>query len=276
MTKHDLLTEDELRRFALNPRTRTYLERFARESGRSPAEIRVLDWGCGRGRTVLALRELGWNAWGVDIDPEPVGNGLPLLRERGLPADVLRVLDAEGRAPYPDGAFDFICSDQVFEHVRDLDAVVEEQRRLLAPGGAGFHQYPGHRYLVEGHLHMPLVHWLPKSSRLRRAAIGLFVRMGREPRWAWLEGRGAREKTDAYYDYTVEHTFYRTYREVRRSFERRGFRVTFETINHPGLAAYPGLGRVARTPALRPLLSRILLTFKGVELFVHAPPATGA
>jgi SAM-dependent methyltransferase len=275
MTKHDLLTDDEFQRFELNPRTLLYLERHAARLGRSPAEIRVLDWGCGRGRTVLALRERGWDAWGVDIDSEPVGNGRSLLRERGHPDDALRVLDGAGIAPYGDAAFDFVCSDQVFEHVSDLDAVAFEQRRLLAPDGAGFHQYPGHRYLVEGHLHMPLVHWLPKSSWLRRAAIRYFVRAGREPGWAMLEGRSVEEKAHAYYTYTVEHTFYRTYREVRRTFERQGFGVDFETIHHPGLADYPGLERAAHTPGLRSLLNHVLLTFKGVELLVHAREAAG-
>ena len=49
---------------------------------------------------------LGADAWGVDIDSEPVHNGRSLLRDRGHPDDVLRVLDGEGAAPYGDAAFD--------------------------------------------------------------------------------------------------------------------------------------------------------------------------
>ena len=119
-------------------------------------------------------------------------------------------------------------------------------------------------------------HWLPKSSALRKAAIWLYVRAGREPRWDRLEGSDVGAKAKAYYDYTVEHTFYRTYAEVKRIFERQGFDVAFETINHPGLADYPALERIARTPSLRPLLSHVLLTFKGVELLVRISPGAHA
>jgi SAM-dependent methyltransferase len=267
VSKHRVLTDAEFRQFRLNPRTLTYLERHREALGLAPGEMRVLDWGCGRGRTVLGLRELGYDAHGVDIDEEPVRNGRPLFREKGHPEDALRVLRPDGTTGFSDGFFHFVCSDQVFEHVADIEIVAREQRRILRPDGAGFHQYPGHLYLVEGHLYMPLVHWLPKSG-LRRLAILFYVWAGREPRWDWLDGRGVREKARAYYDYSVRNTFYRTYSQVRDAFERHGFRVSFETINHPGLSDYPLLYRLAQRPWARPLLSRILLTFKGVELRV--------
>lgn len=270
MTKHDRLSQAEFSAFRLNPRTLTYLERHRARLGLSPEETRVLDWGCGRGRTVLALREQGYSAYGVDIDSEPVANGRPLFRERNLPEDLLRVLKPTGATDFPDGFFHFVCSDQVFEHVADLESVAREQRRLLASGGAGFHQYPGHRYLVEGHLHMPLVHWLPKSS-LRKGAILVCVWAGREPRWRWLEGRGVRDKTRAYYDYSVRHTFYRSYAQVADAFQRQGFGVSFETINHPGLAEVPIVRQLASWRLARPLLSHLLLTFKGVELHLAVP-----
>ncbi len=267
VTKHDLLSEPEFRSFRLNARTLTYLERQRAALGVAPHQMRVLDWGCGRGRTVLALRERGYDAYGVDVDAEPVANGRPLLRERGYPEDVLRVLRPDGTTDFPDAFFHFVCSDQVFEHVADIESVAREQRRILAAEGVGFHQYPGHRYLIEGHLRMPFVHWLPKSV-LRKRVILFYVWVGREPRWRWLEGRGVRGRAEAYYDYSVRHTFYRTYSEVRDSFERHGFRISFETINHPALADYPVVGRLARWRLARPLLSHVLLTFKGVELYV--------
>ena len=48
-------------------------------------------------------------------------------------------------------------------------------------------------------------------------------------------------------------------------------RVSFETITHPALAEHPVFQWLAHSRLGRPLLSRALLTFKGVELLA-APP----
>jgi 2-polyprenyl-3-methyl-5-hydroxy-6-metoxy-1,4-benzoquinol methylase len=52
------------------------LDECARHFGISCLDLRVLDWGCGRGTTVAKLVEMGFDAYGVDIDPEPIKNGV--------------------------------------------------------------------------------------------------------------------------------------------------------------------------------------------------------
>ncbi|UCC21301.1 MAG: methyltransferase domain-containing protein, partial [Promethearchaeota archaeon] len=37
--------------------------------------MKILDFGCGRGLFVLWLKEHGYNAYGIDIDPIPIKNG---------------------------------------------------------------------------------------------------------------------------------------------------------------------------------------------------------
>jgi SAM-dependent methyltransferase len=128
--------------------------------------------------TVFWLLDRGYHACGVDIDSTCIENGRSLARARGLEAErVLTVLDERGRAPYPDGSFDFTCSYQVFEHVEDMDRVARELARITAPGGGGAHIYRASHTLVEGHLMMPFVHWLPKN-RLRLWLIRLWVALG--------------------------------------------------------------------------------------------------
>lgn len=121
-SKHDRLTEDELHAFSLRTDVVKKLDAVGWQFGVDRSTLRVLDWGCGRGRTVIKLLEMGIDAYGVDIDPGPLKNGADAFRGRGEdPEHRLRLIKADGCTPFPDGFFHLVLSDQVFEHVRDLD-----------------------------------------------------------------------------------------------------------------------------------------------------------
>ena len=88
---------------------------------------RVLDMGCGSGGAVEALRRRGWDAQGVDIDPDAVATA----RKAGLPVDQADVMSC----PFPDGSFDVVTSSHLIEHVFDPAGLLAEFHRLLRPGG---------------------------------------------------------------------------------------------------------------------------------------------
>jgi cyclopropane fatty-acyl-phospholipid synthase-like methyltransferase len=69
LTKHDTLTEDEMRNFSMSPRIFRHIEYFRDKMNLKSGDMNVLDWGCGRGRSVVWLRGQGYNAFGADIDP---------------------------------------------------------------------------------------------------------------------------------------------------------------------------------------------------------------
>jgi SAM-dependent methyltransferase len=265
MSKHDALTQEEFATFVPNENMMSRLHDFAQSTGRQPREIRALDWGCGRGRNVLWLRERGYEAYGVEIDPLPIQNGLPLFQSKGHPSECLALLDSNGRTPFPDGFFDYVFSGNVLEHVSDIGSVCAELARVTRPGGGGYHVFPAHRQPIENHLFMPLVHWLP-AGRIRKLLIHIFVLMGREPKWVEVREAPAAQKTNFYYQYTVENTFYRPYQEVRKSFEENGLEVEFTTIDHPRIRANRFLARAQANGLLKRLLNHWLLTFKLVEL----------
>ncbi len=87
---------------------------------------RLLDFGFGSGDYLVRMRELGWECWGVERDPDD----LPALEERGI-----RVFRDLGDPRIPRGSFDWVTCDHVLEHVYDPKAVLSRMREVLRPGG---------------------------------------------------------------------------------------------------------------------------------------------
>lgn len=230
MSKHERLTEAEMATFGLQRRVRRALEAYVRETGKRPGDIRVLDWGCGRGRSVAWLRKRDYEAFGVDIDPQVIANGRPLFAQRGLDAEsiLMPLHEVDRLAPE---SFDFVFSEQVFEHVADIKQCVRSIARLTRPGGIGLHVFPGRLNFQEGHLFMPFIHWLPKSG-LRRKALSLYLRCGfgpavNESSWPEAHGKSHRERVEVFYRYSVERTFYRRAVDVVQEFSAVGLSPTF-------------------------------------------------
>lgn len=268
MSKHDVLTEEEFTTFVPNQNITRNMEEFTRKSGRSPGEVKVLDWGCGRGRHVLWLRQQGYQAFGVDVDPMPIEHGLALITSKGYPSDCLALLDNQGRSPFPDGFFDYVFSGNVLEHVADIQSVCAEMARITRKGGGGYHVFPSQRQPIEGHLFMPFVHWL-SPGLLRKFIIRVCVTLGLEPRWVEVREASVSTKTEFYYQYSINNIFYRPYSTVRRAFEEHGLSVTFTTLDHPKIRKHPVISRLLKNKLFERLLNHVLLTFKLVELQVE-------
>lgn len=236
-TKHDALTEEDIERFRMNPQLLDRIRKHTRQLDRT-APSRILDWGCGRGRSVALLRQEGLEAFGVDIDRTVLHNGYDLFRARGLdPERLLRHIDDIGT--FGDGALDIIFSEETLEHVADLDAVARESYRLLRPGGLAVHSFPGARWLVEPHVRMPLVHWLPPGA-LRCLLIRACLLLDLGPRAPWPEivdrsgnllprsGQAA-----VYARYLKDKVHYRSIDDIASIFRRAGFRVRHRNLGPP-------------------------------------------
>ncbi len=87
---------------------------------------RLLDLGCGRGEFLHGFAERGFHAVGIDRS-RPAN---PKFSDPVVVGDYAR--DA---LPFEDGEFDVIFSKSVFEHIVDVSALLDECRRVLAPGG---------------------------------------------------------------------------------------------------------------------------------------------
>jgi SAM-dependent methyltransferase len=92
-----------------------------------PAQARVLDAGCGSGRTLEELTRYG-EVHGIELDP----GAAEMAQGRGC-ADV-RVGRLE-ELPWEDGFFDLITCLDVIEHTPDDRVTLRELRRVCRPGG---------------------------------------------------------------------------------------------------------------------------------------------
>ena len=168
---------------SLDVTNRFVLDFAARHGGR------VLDYGCGAGRTVRAGRERGLEIYGTDV----FYGGSQSRAEAsasGLLGDVIREMQ-DGRIPFPEGSFDLVTNNQVMEHVEDLDAVLREMNRVLRPGGTVLSVFPSVDVWREGHIGIPFSHWFTKGSRIR-----FFLYVGpSESRNGDVEGGGTDHQT---------------------------------------------------------------------------------
>ncbi|MGD0748751.1 MAG: class I SAM-dependent methyltransferase [Acidimicrobiales bacterium] len=95
---------------------------------------RVLDFGCGAGRVVRHLRDIGApvQVWGCDIDPACIAWNTENLG----PSISFFVNDLVPPLPFESDTFDLVYSLSVFTHIdRHWASWLLELHRVLAPGG---------------------------------------------------------------------------------------------------------------------------------------------
>ena len=112
----------------LVPARLAFFDRLTSWNGRT-----VLDLGCGGGFMSEALAARGAKVIGVDVSRGAIGVAKRHAASGGL---AIRYLVASGEGlPLPDASVDCVVCVDVLEHVRSLDQVLDEVRRVLRPGG---------------------------------------------------------------------------------------------------------------------------------------------
>ena len=116
-----------------------------------PNKGRMLDVGCGDGSIVKLAQDLGWDAEGVDFDPQAVD----AARRKGLSVRT----GSLSHQHYPEDSFDLVLMSHVIEHVHDPLATLAEIRRILRAGGTLVLTTPnagswGHRRFGSAFVHL--------------------------------------------------------------------------------------------------------------------------
>jgi SAM-dependent methyltransferase len=255
---------DVTNRFVLD-----FAKRFA--SGRPAAK--VLDFGCGAGELVSAGRAAGLDMRGADVFYGGSTTRLQAEESGLLGTAILEVLD--GRLPFEDCYFDLATSNQVLEHVDDLDAVLREIHRVLKPGATVLSIFPSRDVCREGHIGIPFAHWFPQDSRLRFCYTWALRSAGLG---TWKEQAPTRRQwTRDKLQWLDRYTRYRSRDEIMGTFRRyfmnefhEGAYIRYRLRDNPTLAPFarlldlPGTSAAA-TAIFRKLAFLVIVSRKGIQ-----------
>jgi SAM-dependent methyltransferase len=101
-----------------------------------PPRARVLEIGAGTGLQALELQRRGFNVAAIEIADSAYAS-----------ARVFPVTDYDGvHIPFAAKSFDVVFSSNALEHVRDLESLYAEIRRVLKSGGIAVHVLPTHAW----------------------------------------------------------------------------------------------------------------------------------
>ena len=210
---------------------------------------RILDYGCGAGGRVYELVDAGYaNACGYDV--------LDYLKLRD-PADRRRFhISPDGHIPVADASFDFVFSDQVFEHVLDQHFAWREILRVLKPGGISIHVIPAKWQIVEPHIKVPL------------GGLQLFKRYHYYLLWAivgirneFQQGLAAHRVARLNYDYARTALNYWSSRQYRQLFRTLPITWSWEEVAYMEASYKSHIRQLGRATRHVPVIASLIRSF---------------
>ncbi|MEM6752633.1 MAG: class I SAM-dependent methyltransferase [Cyanobacteria bacterium P01_C01_bin.38] len=105
---------------------------------KSLSELKILDWGCGKGHISYLMREMGAEITACDVhgaDDSSFGQNTPIIEKASI--NVLS-LEHPYILPFIDASFDIVLSFGVLEHVPNDFESLREIHRILKPSGLMF------------------------------------------------------------------------------------------------------------------------------------------
>jgi SAM-dependent methyltransferase len=148
-----------------------------------PQRGALLDLGCGSNVALSYYRCEAIQVWGADFQAHPN------LQH----SEWFRLLQPDGKIPFPDGTFDTVSAMWVLEHVRDPQAFLREVARVLKPGG----RFIGHT--------LNRAHYLVWLRRL----LGLLPHSFNQKLIRWLYGREHHDTFPTWYRLNSERQLHR-------------------------------------------------------------------
>lgn len=231
--------------------------------------VAVLDYGCGNGKVVQEGRKAGIDIYGTDVFYAG-SNSKEASQAMGLLGTVVREME-NGVIPFDDNMFDLVCSNQVIEHVDDLDLVLKEIYRVMKPGGVFLSLFPTLECVYEGHIGIPFIHWFSKESGLRNRYVLTLRLLGMGN---FKVGKTAQQWTADQIDWIDRYTHYRTRDDISRSYAKHfTFAFTEEDYIRYRLAEKGSnvLRYLYRLRPMQPVARFLFSRIAGAVVVAHKP-----
>lgn len=129
--------------------------------GKDLQDKEVLDIGCGAGIISGEISRRCKQVTAIDITDEALKEA---MQSYSISEIAFQFIIGDGtRLPFPDASFDIIVCNQVYEHVRDQDKLINDIYRVLRPEGLCYMATGNKLWPIEPHTKLPFLSYLPKS-----------------------------------------------------------------------------------------------------------------
>jgi SAM-dependent methyltransferase len=233
---------------------------------------RILDVGCGAGQLcpylsveLPRLSGLAVDVSGIDVD------GVGFDKETGFFPASARLIKPTDHWPFQDGSIDCVISNQVLEHVKDIDFFFGQAARVIRDGGISVHVFPLKSVFWEAHINQPFAHWILNHD-LAVAYSKLWSRLGvgDRKRRGMTHEEFALDSADATFNYC----FYRSYHDSLLAAQRAGLRASMRyTVDYyvAKLRSIAGLEPrvIYKRRPIETIPARMLSLISGVTLFLE-------
>ena len=149
----------------INTCSRQVVYRKIKEKFGDNKDIKILDFGAGVGQTVFYLRLLGYKVYALNLTGRTRDMSPRFAKELNIDEDIFFEYNGEEKVPFESNTFDLVYSEQVLEHVHDLDVYYRETARILKPEGTAFFSFPHRLSPYDTHTSTWFAHYFPKGIR---------------------------------------------------------------------------------------------------------------
>jgi SAM-dependent methyltransferase len=138
--------------------------------------VDIFDYGSGGGMFVLYLKLLGYKSvFGVDVGKEGIKFANEVADKLGFHEPLFFWYNKKV-LPFEDKRFDIVISQQVLEHVEDIDAYYKESSRVLKGTGILYGGFPHRLVPYDTHSRTWFIHYFPKP--IQRVLYNRFTDQG--------------------------------------------------------------------------------------------------